>query len=272
MTSMALQRDALMPRSPDRRGSGFMLALVAHLLLVAALAFSVNWKASDPEGVEAELWAAVPQIAAPKATEPEPTPVKVEPKPEPKPVVKPEPKPEPKEETRPDAQIAIEKARKEDERKKKEEAEKLAQQQKLEKQKLDKEDKRKKELDDQRLAAEREKNLKRMMAAAGGGDATSTGRASQTAGPTANYLGRIKARIKPNVVFIDSVTGNPTVEVEITVAPDGKILSSRVTKPSGVKEWDEAVLRGIEKTAVLPRDTDGRVYSPMVIVYRPQDI
>lgn len=268
MSTQALQRDALMPRSRDGTGSGFVLALIAHGLLILALAVGVNWHASEPEGVEAELWAAVPQIAAPKAAEPEP--VKVEPKPEPKPpVVKPEPVPVPKQETLPDAQIAIEKAKRED-LKKKEEAEKLAQLQKLEKQKLEKEDKRKKELEAQRAAAEHDKAVKRMLAQAGAGDVTATGRSSQTAGPSASYLGRIKARIKPNVIFLDTVTGNPTVEVEITVAPDGKILSSRVTKPSSVKEWDEAVVRGIEKTAVLPRDTDGRIYSPMVIVYQPQ--
>jgi len=84
MSTLAVPRDALMPRSPDSKGPGFALALLAHAALVVALAFGVNWKASDPEGVEAELWASVPQIAAPKATEPEPTPVKPEPKPEPR--------------------------------------------------------------------------------------------------------------------------------------------------------------------------------------------
>ena len=35
--------------------------------------------------------------------------------------------------------------------------------------------------------------------------------------------------------------------------------------------WDEAVLRAITKTEMLPRDTDGRVPSPLVISFRPKD-
>ena len=77
MTAAALSRDALMPRRPAGMGAGLMLALLAHALLLAALAFSVRWKTSDPAGVEAELWAAVPQIAAPRAVAPEPTPTPV---------------------------------------------------------------------------------------------------------------------------------------------------------------------------------------------------
>jgi colicin import membrane protein len=38
-----------------------------------------------------------------------------------------------------------------------------------------------------------------------------------------------------------------------------------------VKEWDETVLRAIDRTEVLPRDVDGRVPSTMVIAFRPKD-
>ena len=65
--------------------------------------------------------------------------------------------------------------------------------------------------------------------------------------------------------------GNPQAEVEIKVAPDGTILSQRLLKSSGLKEWDEAVQRAIDRTQVLPRDVDGRVPSTMVIAFRPRD-
>ena len=65
------------------------------------------------------------------------------------------------------------------------------------------------------------------------------------------------------------IVGNPVAEVEVRTAPDGTILSSKITKSSGVKSWDDAVLRAIEKTEVLPRDLDGRVPSPMIIALRP---
>ena len=274
MNTMAMQRDELMPREPRGNGPGFVLALLVHVLLVAALAFSVNWRSSEPVGVEAELWAAVPQIAAPKAVEPEPTPVK----PEPKPVPKPEPAP-PKPEVRPDAQIAIEKAKREDERKKKDEAErqeKLEQAQaeklKADKLKAEKEDKRKKDQEEQRKLAEfHDKEMKRILGQAGGAETSTTGSAQRSAGPSASYAGRIMARIKPNITFTDPINGNPMATVLVKLAPDGTIVDKRLVKSSGVPAWDAAVLRAIEKTEVLPRDIDGRVPPPFEIDFRARD-
>lgn len=80
--------------------------------------------------------------------------------------------------------------------------------------------------------------------------------------------GRIKARILPNIVFTDSVDGNPKATVEVRAAPDGTIIGRRLVKSSGVKAYDDAVLRAIDKTEVLPRDTDGRVPSSFEIDFR----
>jgi colicin import membrane protein len=44
-----------------------------------------------------------------------------------------------------------------------------------------------------------------------------------------------------------------------------------LTQSSGVKSWDDAVLNAIDKTEVLPRDTDGRVPTSLVISFRPKD-
>ena len=60
-------------------------------------------------------------------------------------------------------------------------------------------------------------------------------------------------------------------EVEVRTAPDGTITSRKQTTPSGVKSWDEAVLRAIDKTGKLPRDVDGRVPSSLEIRFRPKD-
>jgi len=58
--------------------------------------------------------------------------------------------------------------------------------------------------------------------------------------------------------------------VEVRLAPDGTIVGKRLVKSSGVKSWDEAVLRALDKTEVLPRDVDGRVPSPVTIEFRPR--
>ena len=86
-----------------------------------------------------------------------------------------------------------------------------------------------------------------------------------------SYADRIRARIKPNIAFIDDVEGNPKAEVEVRVGSDGRILSRKLIQASGNKDWDEAVLKAIDKTGTLPRDTDGKVAPVMIISFRPKD-
>ena len=94
----------------------------------------------------------------------------------------------------------------------------------------------------------------------------------KSSGPSDSYGGRIRARVKPNITFDpSSVSGNPAAEVEVRCAPDGTIVSRKLVKSSGVKAWDDAVLKAIDKTETLPRDVDGRVPSPLVISFRPKD-
>ena len=291
--------DDLRPRPPDRLTRGALLAILAHLGLLVALSLGVNWKTSEPEGVEAELWAAVPQVAAPRAMEPEPKP-KPAPPPEP-------PKPTPKTETPPppppdrDAEIArekrdqkekLERQRLEEERQRteqekrereRERAQREAEEAKREAQDKKEEAERKKvELEKQKKAeaerlakieAQRAENLKRIQGEANAtGAPGSTGTAAQSAGPSAGYAGRIKARIKPNIVFTDDLPGNPIAAVEVKVAPDGTIIGRRLVTSSGVASWDEAVLRAIDRTAVLPRNPDGPTPPSMLIEFRPRDL
>lgn len=119
---------------------------------------------------------------------------------------------------------------------------------------------------------QRDEQMRRIMGQAGAsGGAQSTGTAQQSSGPSPGYAGRVAARIKPNVVFTDVAPGNPRAEVEVRTLPDGTITSSRLVKSSGNAAWDDAVLRAIDRTASLPRDTDGRVPPALIIGLRPQD-
>ncbi|MES2878907.1 MAG: cell envelope integrity protein TolA, partial [Pseudomonadota bacterium] len=144
------------------------------------------------------------------------------------------------------------------------------------KKKLAQDSKRKEALEAQqdikKIEAMRNEQLKRMAGLAGGtGAPDSKGAALKSSGPSASYGGRIRAKIKPNIVFADEVVGNPLAEVEVRTAPEGTIISRRLIKSSGDKSWDDAVLRAIDKTEVLPRDVDGRVPSSLVISFRPKD-
>ena len=122
------------------------------------------------------------------------------------------------------------------------------------------------------LEVQRQRNLNRMAGLAGAsGDASSTGAATRSAGPSASYTGRIIARVKPNIVFADDISGNPVAEVEVRTAPDGTIVGRKLVKSSGNKAWDDAVLKALDKTEILPKDEGRPPPSPMVIAFRPRD-
>lgn len=265
MSVLTRQRDIYLPRQPKGMGKGLVLALIVHAALIVALSFSVNWHASDPVGMDAELWAAVPQVAAPRAVEPEP-------QPEPP---KPPPKVEPTPVKTPDADIALEREKREKEKlklaeKEKEEEERLK---KAQADKLKREEADKAKREEQRVAVLREANLKRMMGQAGAtGEPTSTGTAARNSGPSAGYAGRIALRVKSNLEFaVSSIEGNPEARVEIRVSPTGTIIARRLTKSSGIPAYDEAILRAVDKTGVLPIDDNGRVPPVMDLGFKPHD-
>ena len=292
MSAAILHPTGLRPTHQPGSLRAAALALGAHGLLIAALALGLNWRISPPENVvAAEIWAAVPQVAAPAPVEP-PTP-KVEPPPTvPKPV--PAPPPKPVEATPPprDAQIAIEKAKREkkaalEREAELKQAEKLkaerlqAEKLKADKERAEKEKEREKaerlkkeqqaqreKADEERMAKQRDANLARIRGLAGAeGAPTDTGTAQRNAATSSAYPGRIKARIKPNIVLMSEVSGNPITEVEVRCSPDGLIISRRIVKPSGDKTWDDTVLRAIDRTEMLPRDVDGRVPATMTLVF-----
>jgi len=176
-------------------------------------------------------------------------------------------------------QLAAQKAeqqRKELEAKKREQQEELDRK-KEEQQKKLAEQKKKEEAVKQAAAAQAAKDrndtIKRMQALAGTGNPDSTGKAAQSSGPSGNYAGRVRAAVRPNITYpdVDTVAGNPTAEFEVNLAPDGTIVGVKLRKSSGVPGWDDAAERALRKTDKLPRDTDGRIYTPMTISLRPKD-
>jgi TonB family protein len=93
--------------------------------------------------------------------------------------------------------------------------------------------------------------------------------------PSDSYLGRLRARVKTNITFSDSqlqsLRGNPAAEVEVMVSPTGKIIGMKLTQSSGNSDWDQAVLKAIEKAAYLPRDENGKIPSKIPFVFRPRE-
>jgi colicin import membrane protein len=254
------------PAPDDGNGRALVLAVGVHALLLLALNWGTLWSQQPQDmSVEAELWSAVPQPAAPKAELP------------PEPDVPPTPEPEPKVQNEPpspvappvktaeapkpmvDPQIAIDKLKKK-QAEKEEEAKRKAQEKQEAKE----------------AQTRHQEAVKRLQSMAGSaGTPVDTGVAPKASGPSASYIGRLRAKVKPNITFPDNllqnVVGNPTAEVEVTCSPSGKIEDVNLVKSSGNNAWDEAVLNGLRKTAMLPRDVDGSVPTRLVFSFRPRD-
>ena len=265
---------------------GASLALVVHVALVGALALGVDWRRHSDAVHSAELWSALPQVAAPRPPRPEPSPP---PPPPPAPAPAPAPPPEP---TRSAVEIAIEKEKlaqaereaklarqREAEARRAREAEQAAlkQQRELQRKRQEElarqaEEARQAALEQARLDKQRKENLDRMLAQAGGtGAPNSKGTGARDSAPSNSYAGKLIAHILGNVVMPDIDRLPKTLEavVEVRATTSGTVLSRRLVKPSGSADWDEAVLRAIDRSGTLPRDTDGRVPTSIEITFKP---
>ncbi len=124
----------------------------------------------------------------------------------------------------------------------------------------------------EQLARDRAENIRRIQGMAGAtGAPGSAGTAAQSSGPSAGYAGRIVAAVRPNIVFTDNPSDNPTAEVEVRTLPDGTVASRRIVQSSGLPSWDDAVLKALDRTKRLPPDRDGRVPSTLVITFRVKE-
>jgi colicin import membrane protein len=270
----------LQPPDPAGLGLAMGLSLLAHALLVLALAWGVKWTRTDPSvAFNAEVWAPTVVEAAPaRPAPPEPTP----PPPEPERKSAPPPPPPPAARERAaqrDAEIATEKRRKDEARKKKEEEKDNREKQAREKADREKERKAEKaRQDEERRDAElraqmRQDELKRQRqerqqqtsastpppATPGTGSAESKGTAVRSAAPSSSYAGLIVRRIRENTTYNSAKANQLTVVVMVRTEPDGKIREVKVVTSSGDRLFDAAVERGVKKMSTVPEDVDGKI-------------
>ncbi len=277
-----------------------ILAVVVHAALFAFLWFGIHWQNQEPVAVEAEIWSPNIKEAAPQApiTAPQPTPES-----KPQLIVQETARPKVEASPVPDPEIALEKEKKRKEQARKEQArqEELEKQQRLQKQQAEQEKKdklkteqkvaRKKEAVQEKQqqdglkkeeadAADNKRyndELKRMRGQpTSSGAANSTGTAAQSLGPRGDpsYGQKVGAKIKSNINFNvpDGLIGNPSVEFDAQLMPDGSVASLHLRKSSGVPGFDEAVKRAIEKSAPYPKDSKLGVVPPSFIgIHKPKD-
>jgi colicin import membrane protein len=242
-----------------------ILAVAVHLAFVVFLIVSVNWQNHEAEPVSVELYAPPTEAApAPQPPKPEPEPPKPAPEP-PKPPPEP-PKPAPKAEPPPPTKAEIALKEKQEKERKKEQADR----ERKEKERVDAE---KKKVEEKRLAEVRERQAREadaLKAQAQREQATVADAAKARA--NADYIRRIQAKVKGNVVVPPEIAGNPEAIFDVVQLPTGEIIDAQLRKSSGNRAYDEAVQRAIIKASPLPRpDSPDLFQRNLTLKFRPLD-
>ena len=164
----------------------------------------------------------------------------------------------------------------------------LDRQKQLEQEKLDKEKLDKKKLADQKAQQAKDKaaadklfkeQMQRVTAQAGTVGTGGNGGNGSVARSTGNnrgdpgYAAKIAAKIRSNTNFsgADATPGNPTVEYRIELLPGGLLRGpARKLKSSGIPAFDDAVAKGIEKSAPFPADKTGE-YPTLDLIYKMKE-
>ena len=231
---MSVAANALLYQEPGKLPS-IVLAVAVHLLLAAFLFFGVRWQSSHPEAVMVELWDSPPAPAVQQVVaQPEPLP-----KPEPKPDIALEKKKEVKKEApkKPEPRLNLDRSK---DIRAQADREMASLNQQLDKDRI---------LDQMRREA-----------------ATAAARAD------AAYIGKLKGKIKSNIVLPPDIPGNPEAIFDVVQLPTGEIMSVKLRKSSGHRAYDGAVERAILKSSPLPRpDRPEQFQRALEIKFRPLD-
>ncbi|HEY8118274.1 MAG TPA: energy transducer TonB [Methylophilaceae bacterium] len=249
------------------------LSILVHIVLVAILLLSFNWKAVQPANVaQVELWDSLPTLQPVI----EPTPLPPEP-PKPEPVIKEEPKPEPPPE--PKAEIEIKKkppveVKPKIEKPKPEEKPKPDPAVKAKEEEKKRQDQLKKL---QQMLAEEDKNMQHEQQKKDAQASTQEHAAQSAAaakGEVDKYIGLVSSKIRPYVNKQLCGSGKPELTYEISLLPTGEISGSpKLIKGSGITACDDAVDRAIRQANPLPKPSAeilGQVRD-LILKFRPND-
>ena len=274
----------------------FMLAALAHLLLISMLFLGVQWVTSEPAPMQAELWGALP--AMPQAAAPA-EPPKVEPKPQPKIEPKPQPKVEPKPQLKPEPPVKPDIALKDEKKKPKEEPKKeppkkdppKKEEPKKEEPKKEapkkeepkKEDSKKEDLkkaekleQEKKREADREKALADLMnkdsSRVLGNINASTAGSGAGAARDPGYADRVIGKIRSNINGSGcDVPGNPEAVFIVEQLNSGEIVRVSKKRSTGFPGCDEAIERAINKSNPLPRAKEGTYNRELELSFKPKE-
>ena len=88
----------------------------------------------------------------------------------------------------------------------------------------------------------------------------------------AEWIDRIRAKIKSNIILPPDIAGNPEARFDVVQLPTGEVIDVRLAKSSGVRAYDDAVQRAILKSSPLPRPAQAELFvRTLELRFRPQE-
>jgi colicin import membrane protein len=241
----------LVYREPYKLPAG-LLALAVHVLFFGLLYFGFSWHTQPPQGMVVDLWSDIPDAKTGTAKTVE--------RPAPKPAAPPKPVETPKpvvEQSKPQAQpkpeIALKELKKQPEKPKPVE--------------------RREPKPASRVDTRAEQQAAAEQAAAAAAEAAQA--AAQ--GKVINeFIGRIRAKIRSNIVMPPDVADDALAIFDVTLLPDGSVMFTKLKKSSGNDAYDNAVERAIKKSDPLPLPPDvtlfQRNFRNLELMFKPKDI
>jgi len=119
--------------------------------------------------------------------------------------------------------------------------------------------------------AEREAQLRAQSEREAQQRARSAAEASARSKAEADWIRRIQAKIRGNVI-VPELSGNPEAIFDIVQLPSGEIIDVQLRKSSDVRGYDDAVQRAILKSSPLPRPDRAELFQrTLTLKFRPRD-
>ncbi|MCK9387117.1 MAG: TonB C-terminal domain-containing protein [Sulfuritalea sp.] len=88
----------------------------------------------------------------------------------------------------------------------------------------------------------------------------------------ADYLGRIRSKIRGNIVVPPEIKGNPEAVFDVTQLPSGEIVTVRLKRSSGHTTLDAAIERAILKSNPLPKPQQSDLFErSLELHFKPLD-
>jgi len=83
------------------------------------------------------------------------------------------------------------------------------------------------------------------------------------------YRSQIMRAVRARLVEPPGIQGNPQAEVKVLQLPSGEVVQAKVTRPSGIPAYDEAVERAVLAASPLPLPADRSLFArDLTIAFR----